>query len=237
MQTDELSALLVAWGNAWLTGRADLESAGKRLPGDGARVLTRLRADGAARLRLVLPVPGDVALLPGPGPFTTAALAAGAGAVAVGAGLGVVPDADRRGTSADGYVTVLTWQLHAVADHIPVAEPSVAEADQRLRQAVLDATAELRRIDVARWDPSVAGEIEEMRRRARSVGDRLPPGHPARAVSLLALATHVGTTAELALRGDGGAVTAAEAASRAAPLRELAAAVRAARVAAYSALD
>lgn len=236
MQTDELSALLVAWGNAWLAGRVDLESAGERLPGDGARVLTRLRADGAARLRLVLPVPGDVALLPGPGPFTTAALTAGAGAVAVGAGVGVVPDADRRGTSADGFVTVLTWQLHAVADCI-VAEPSVAEADQRLRSAVLDATAELRRIDVARWDPSVAGEIKEMRRRARSVGDRLPPGHLPRAVSLLALATHVGTTAELALRGDGGAVTAAEVASRAAPLRELTAAVRAARVAAYSALD
>ena len=236
MQTDELSALLVAWGNAWLAGRADLTAAGDRLPGDGARVLTRLRADGATRLRLVLPVPGDVALVPAPGGFSTAALAAGAGVVAVGAATGVVAAADERGTAADGYVTVLTWQLHAVEER-PVAEPSVAEADQRLREAVLDATAELRRIDAAKWDPSVAGELEEMRRRARTVGDRLPPGHPPRAVTLLALATHVGTTASLALRDDGATLTAAEAARRATVLRELAAAVRAARVAAYSALD
>lgn len=107
------SALLAAWGNAWLAGDASLPDLVERVtahddshvvrglaPSDPTceprvpaalptvvlpldRALGRLRAAGVQRLRLVLPAPGDPLGLPGPGPFSVAALAASEGVLAL----------------------------------------------------------------------------------------------------------------------------------------------------------
>src|SRR3954468_21774702 len=96
--TPPRSALLAAWGNAWLAGEAALTELVARvcamdddhtvtglwvddLPLEQA--VARLRADAVVRLRLVLPAPGDVVGLPGPGPFTAAALTASEAVLAV----------------------------------------------------------------------------------------------------------------------------------------------------------
>jgi hypothetical protein len=248
------SALLAAWGSAWLAGEAGLEEMVVRVGAhddahhvagladldlDLARAVARLRADGATGLRVVLPAPGDPLGLPGPGAFSAAALEAGEGVVAVrpdGTGTGLVPALTSHGTELDGTVTTVCWSASAVAFRGPCAGPSLHEAEHDLRRGVVEVAATLRDLDVARWRPDLAEALQALRREARAgIGDdELPGGFPVRARELLVRARQLAGVLALAGHDMGGALDTREAAAREASLRELARLVRRARVAAYN---
>lgn len=250
------SALLAAWGSAWLAGKASLEDAvagvaqhdvvhgvaglgpaPNEVPLD--RALGRLRADGVTRLRVVLPAPGDPLGLPGPGPFTRAALDAGEGALALrddGSGAGLVPEVTAHGSALDGTVTTVRWTAHQLAAVPPWPGPYLSEAEHDLRTGVLEVAAVLRDLDVARWRPDLADALRDLRATARAGLDdeELPDGYPPRAREVLVRSRQLAGVLELAGRDAGGAVDTREAAAREAQLRELARLVRRARVAAYN---
>lgn len=249
------SALLAAWGNAWLTGDAALPEFVERVSAYDdihsvaglatdvlplERAVTRLRANGTTRLRVVLPAPGDVVGLPGPGPFTAAALAASEGVLALredGTGTGLVPALTAHGSAFDGTVTTVTWTAYDVVVAGPDPGPYLHDAEHDLRRGVLECASALRDLDVARWRPDVTGALQDLRRQARGGldEDELPGGYPVRARQLLVQARQLAGVLQLAGEDLGGAVDTREAAGREAALRELARVVRRAHVAAYNA--
>ena len=253
--TPPRSALLAAWGNAWLAGDASLPElvehvtahddvhtvsglAPLGLPLEGA--VARLRAAGVQRLRLVLPAPGDAVGLPGPGPFTAAALTASEGVLALredGSGTGLVPALESHGSPFDGTVTTVTWTAHDVQVPGPDPGPFLHDAEHDLRRGVVACAAALRDLDFARWRPEVAGSLTDLRREARSGidEDELPGGYPQRARQLLVQARQLAGVLQLAGQDNGGAVDTREAAAREHALRELGRLVRRARVAGYNA--
>ncbi|MEV0594368.1 hypothetical protein [Nonomuraea cavernae] len=228
-----VSAILVAWGNAWLSGHAGLDEAADRVEKiSGPTVvgevplrahLADLRADGLRELRLALPAPGDPLGLSGPPAFNSAAVDAGQAVIAVLADrcLGLVPSPDLRGSS---YVGVRL----TVHDSGPVRPdlPSVAEAEQLLSAAMRAATEALSSVDgPAQGRPD---------RLADSDADAtLAPGYPARAHRVSALATRL--AAVLRLAGERG-LTSGQIAVRGTALRDLDHAVRQAIVAAHHAI-
>jgi hypothetical protein len=249
------SALLGAWGNAWLAGDAALPELvarvtayddDHRVVGLGAedlpieRAVARLRAAGVARLRVVLPAPGDVVGLPGPGPFTAAALTASEGVLGLrpdGSGTGLVPTLTAHGSPFDGTVTTVTWTAYDVVVAGPDPGPYLHDAEHDLRRGVLECAGALRDLDVARWRPDVAGALQDLRRQARSGidEDELPNGYPQRARQLLVQARQLAGVLQLAGEDLGGALDTREAAGRERALRELSHVVRRAHVAAYNA--
>lgn len=249
------SALLVAWGSAWLAGEVSLDELVSRaqahddhhvvtgLGADGldlGRALAQLRAGAVLTLRLVLPAPGDPVGLPGPGPFSSAALVAGEGVLALradGSGTGLVPVVGVHGSALDGTVTSVRWTAYDVAAAGPDPTPLLGEAELELRQGLAEAARALEDLDVARWRPEVAGRIEGLRARARlGRGEaELPECYPPKARQVLARADQVAGLLELAGPDPGGALDTREAAAREGQLRRLATLVRRARVAAYNA--
>ena len=252
--TPPRSALLAAWGNAWLAGETglpelvqhvsaydDLHSvvglAVDDLPLE--RAVARLRAAGVTRLRVVLPAPGDAVGLPGPGPFTAAALHASEGVLALrpdGTGTGLVPRLVSHGSPFDGTVTTVTWTAYDGVVPGPDPGPFLHDAEHDLRRGLLECLSALRELDVARWRPDLAEALVGLRRQARQGldDDELPNGHPQRAHDLLVQARSLAAVLSLAGQDLGGAVDIREAAGREAALRELARLVRRARVAAYN---
>jgi hypothetical protein len=248
------SALLAAWGSAWLAGDAALPELVARVSAhddahrvaglalddlDLAQAVARLRADGTTQLRVVLPAPGDPLGLPGPGAFTAAALEAGEGVVAVrpdGTGTGLVPTLTAHGSELDGTVTTVRWSSSPVAFRGPDAGPFLHEAEHDLRRGVVEVAALLRDLDVARWRPDLAEALQALRRQARAglEDDELPGGYPARARELLVRARQLAGILGLAGQDTGGAVDTREVTAREGALRELARLVRRARVAAYN---
>jgi hypothetical protein len=253
--TPPRSALLAAWGNAWLAGDTGLpelvervtayddEHAVQGLAADDLpldRAVARLRAAGTVRLRVVLPAPGDPLGLPGPGPFTAAALTASEGVLALradGTGTGLVPTLTAHGSAFDGTVTTVTWSSYDVVAPGPDPGPFLHDAEHDLRRGLAECTSVLRDLDVARWRPDVADALQDLRRAARQGldDDELPGGHPQRARSLLVQARSLATVLALAGEDIGGAVDTREAEGRERALRELGLLVRRARVAAYNA--
>ena len=249
------SALLAAWGNAWLSGDAALPELVSRVtahdddhrvvglaPDDlpVERAVARLRAAGVTRLRVVLPAPGDVVGLPGPGPFTAAALSASEGVLALredGTGSGLVPTLTSHGSPFDGTVTTVTWTAYDVSVPGPDPGPYLHDAEHDLRRGVLECVGTLRDLDVARWRPEVAEALQDLRSAARAGidEDELPGGYPPRARELLVRARQLAGVLSLAGDDLGGAVDTREAAAREAALRELGRVVRRAHVAAYNA--
>ena len=249
------SALLAAWGNAWLAGDTGLPELVERVTAhdDDHRVvglavddllldraMARLRAAGVTRLRVVLPAPGDVIGLPGPGPFTAAALHASEGVLALrsdGTGTGLVPTLVSHGSAFDGTVTTVTWASYDVVVGGPDPGPYLHDAEHDLRRGVLECVGALRDLDVARWRPEVAEALQDLRSQARSGldEDELPGGYPVRARRLLVQARQLAGVVTLAGQDLGGAVDTREAAARETALRELARVVRRAHVAAYNA--
>jgi hypothetical protein len=248
------SALLVAWGNAWLAGEvalAELVEHASVL--DEAHTVTglwvddlpleqavgRLRADAVVRLRLVLPAPGDVVGLPGPGAFTSAALAASEGVLALRAddtGLGLVPSVTAHGSVYDGTVTTVVWTAYDVALPGPDPGPFLHDAEHDLRRGLLECVELLRGLDVARWRPELAGALQDLRREARSGidDDELPGSYSMRARQLLVQARQLAGVLSLATVDAGGAIDTRETAAREQALRGLEHLVRRARVAAYN---
>ena len=236
--------MFAAWYAAWLNGTAgsdDVLSATvdadaphlvADLDGDLiplAEALVRFRRSNAS-LRLVLPVAGDVRGLPGPGEFRAAAL--DAGEAVVGDGIALVPEiVDYAPSSAP---TTVTWRMFRT-DPAPVDYIALSDAQQELTEEIRAAATALSAADVAGWMDDIADQLRD----ARGAGERLvlPPGHPPRAVALLAQAERLQAVLDLAARDPvGGAVDRMGMAARASGLRPLATAVRRARLAGYNAL-
>ena len=249
------SALLAAWGNAWLAGETSLPELVERVTArDDAHDVTglwvddlpleqamgRLRAEGVVRLRVVLPAPGDVLGLPGPGAFTSAAIDASEGVLALqatGAGTGLVPAVTAHGSEFDGTVTTVRWAAYGVELAGPDPGPFLHDAEHDLRRGLLECVEVLRGLDVARWRPEIAGALQELRDQARRglTDDELPGSYPVRARQVLAQARQLAGVLELAGQDAGGAVDTRETAEREKALRRLGQLVRRARVAAYNA--
>ena len=252
--TPPRSALLAAWGNAWLAGDAGLPELVARVTAYDdlhtvtglavddlplERAVARLRAAGVTRLRVVLPAPGDAVGLPGPGPFTSAALLASEGVLALredGSGTGLVPTLVSHGSPFDGTVTTVTWATWEVAAAPVDPGPWLHDAEHDLRRGLLECVGALRDLDVARWRPDVAEALADLRSQARRGldADELPDGYPTRARDLLVQARSLAAVLQLAHQDSGGAVDTREAAGREAALRELGRLVRRARLAAYN---
>lgn len=248
------SALLVAWGNAWLSAEVGLSELVERVSVmDDDHSLTglwvddlpltqavaRLRADGVVRLRLVLPAPGDVVGLPGPGAFAAAALTACEGVLALradGSGIGLVPVVTAHGSAYDGTVTTVLWTAYDVSVPGPEPGPFLHDAEHDLRRGVLECVELLKSLDVARWRPEVAGALQDLRKEARRgiEDDELPGSYSIRARQLLVQARQLAGVLDLATVDAGGAVDTRETAAREQALRGLEHLVRRARVAAYN---
>lgn len=243
------SVRLVAWARAWRAGLVPYDELAEQIAGgeehmvadapgtwtdvslrDALSALSKIHPD---EIRLVLPVPGDPRGLPGPGPFTAAALLAGEGALA--GVYGLVPEV-RTHTSGSGdtFSTVL-WRMYELPTVLPRGyEPGTAEAEAELSTALVEATRELTRLDVAQWRPELAGALAALRRPGN--GGDLPPGYDPRARRLYARASLLDRVLVLASRtAPGGAVTGYEARRRDEVLRPLLAACRQALVAACNA--
>ncbi|MCW2622374.1 MAG: hypothetical protein JWL64_1976 [Frankiales bacterium] len=253
------SALLSTWGAAWTRGEASLpdlrarvcahddahtvsgvDPLDDRLPVDGA--VTRLRAAGVVRWRLVLPAPGDLVGLPGPGAFTRAAVDASEGVLALredGTGTGLVPRVTAHGSAFDGTVTTVHWTAYDVVLGGPDPGPFLHDAEHDLRRGVVEVAGVLQDLQVSRWRPELAEALMELRRQARAGIDEgeLPGGFPLRARDLLVKARQLGTVVTLALADGGGAIDSRETVERERALRRLGELVRRATVAAYNAQE
>jgi hypothetical protein len=240
------SGPLAAWTNAWLAGRVSIDQVVDAVTGRDARhavtglpdgptagaltdLLISWRRDGGP-VRCVLPEPGDVRGLAGPADHRAAALTAGE---SVGtARLGAVPHVVVHAPSSNP--TSVTWQVFVLAA-VPDDPQSVPDAQFELTAAIRGSAAELAQAQVTQALPGDADALHD----ARRAGERLnlPPGHPQRAVSLLAQSQRVDAVVRLArLDPLGGAVDRTGARSRDEALRPLALVVRRARVVAYNAI-
>lgn len=244
------SARFVAWVRAWRAGLVPYDDVADEIAGDeehmvsdapgtwtdvplaqGIAALSKFHPD---EIRLVLPAPGDPRGLPGPGPFTGAALVAGEGVVAPG--LGLIPEV-RSHTSGSGmtFETVL-WRCYPLPEITPpvVDQLSPAEAEAELSQALVEATRELAKLDIAQWRPELAGALAALRRPDN--GTDLPPGYDPRARRLYARANVLDRVLALAEHvAPGGAVNGYEAQKRDAALRPLFGSCRQALMAACNA--
>jgi hypothetical protein len=230
------------WATAWLTGRTSYDEALDALIGDTAHrvvglpgtteavplgwALSALRGLGERRLRLVLPVPGDVRGLPAvPG---LAALALEAGQAAVGDRVVFVPE--ELGPEAISWTAV---SLAGAAPSAPPVEGTLSAASGELDLAVGDAARALVSLDLARWNPEVPTLLAGLAKTTRAPG--LPPDHDPLALSVLGRAQRLARVLDLAMAdAPGAAVTHAQAAARDDALRPLAHAVRQATVAAFN---
>src|SRR5437899_8833341 len=168
------SARLVVWGNAWLLGATSLDEAQAAVCTDGrqqrvlglghhdpasiAVALGVLRGVGAQRLKLVLPVPGDVVDLPAGTRFAVEAAAAHEGAIAV----------DNDGAAIRGLVPrqsdeLVVWQATALQRPPVPSLESLSDAERELMGAMRTGTEELVQLDVARWRPDLADALEKLR--------------------------------------------------------------------------
>jgi hypothetical protein len=121
---------------------------------------------------------------------------------------------------------------------VPAAPPDdvwLADAEHDLTEAIRGAAAALADAQSARWRP----QLSESLAGARRAGDvlPLPPGHPQRAVRVLAQAERLSAVLDIAdPMGPGDAVDRCAMSQRAEALAPLVTAVRRARLAAYNAM-
>jgi hypothetical protein len=240
------SARFVAWSHAVRLGNASPDRAADEiaagdpphrvqgLPGDGQTLPVLLaRLAPTTGPRLVLPATGDPRGLPGPGALTAAAISAGEAVLLpelpAGVLLGLVPVPESSRTTWQAY----PFEPADLADTRPTGLPSLAEADRSLAESVREATELLTRLDLARLDDESAAALGALRAGALD-GDGLAPGYPQRAYRVLALARRLRVIVALASRGDGAALTAAEAEARRRVLADLDRAARHAEAAAYN---
>lgn len=243
------STRFVTWVRSWRAGLSPYDEVAGEIAGDEehlvadapdtwtdvplASVLSVFAKLSPDDIRLVLPAAGDPRGLPGPGPFTGAALLAEEGVIAGRHGL--VPEVQRHTSgSGDTFETVL-WRMYPLAESPARGyEPGPAEAEADLTTAIIEATGQLTRLDVAQWRPELAGALATLRR-PDFAGD-LPPGYDARSRRLYARASVLDQVLTLAGQAaPGGAVTGYEATRRDEALRPLRTACRHALVAACNA--
>lgn len=203
MHAIPFSAVLAAWGNAWLTGHIGLDEAADAIedacgpgvvtgvlgvPGDVPlrRGLAALRGAGMAALRLAKPAAGDPLGLAGPRELTVAAVEAGEAVLIEGDGvcLGLVPEEDHRGSSYVGT----RWLGHPANPVNRSALPSLAEADRELTLALRAAAEILTAGGETEVRPELADALMSLRDAQRSAPNGLAPGYPGRAHRVAALA-------------------------------------------------
>lgn len=243
------SGVLAGWGNAWLAGLVGLDDIITRvhqaLPGDAPHTvgddplvlgLGALRSAGAERMRLALPVPGDVSGLPGPPELNRDALAAGEALIVIGPSppLVLVPSVIVHGPAAEGALESVHWRVVRAA-RVPPPPAGLRAADHELSMTIRKTTTALLDLDIASARPEVLAMLRD--RGEPDPGPGLGPGYPPLAHALLARAERLANLLELAARDDGAAVTASEIGRRTAALRGLSGAVRRAYEAAYDAFD
>ncbi|PDP85714.1 hypothetical protein CQJ94_18285 [Glycomyces fuscus] len=246
------SAPLVAWGNAWLSGHVGLDEAvdaverrggpnligtvpAEGLPFDSGvplrAALVRLRGLGLSAFRLALPTWGDPLGLVGPKELNQAAVEAREGVLVrlSDRQVGLVPSADRRGSS---YVGV-SWTPYPANDALPQV-PGLAEAEQALKLALIETARAMEDVDdVAPFGPDVHRRLGELDGGGPS---SLARGYPPRAHRVAEQAARLARVVELAEPSSGRGLTAHQATSRSEGLRRLDAAVRRALVAAHGAI-
>ncbi|MGY1826567.1 MULTISPECIES: hypothetical protein [unclassified Blastococcus] len=231
---------LAVWATAWLSGRSSYDETLEALTGEHAHLvtglpgepaavplgaaLTALRGLGERRLRLVLPVPGDVRGLPAVPGLAPAALEAGQ--AAVGERVALVP---RSGPE------VVTWTAFPLTGALPPppVEGTLRSVSGALDLAVGDAARTLAGLDLARWHPEVPALLADLARPKPAPG--LPFDHDPLALSVLGRAQRLAAVLDLATTdAPGAAVNQAQIAARDSALRPLADAVRGAITAAYN---
>ena len=189
-------------------------------------------------IAVVLPVPGDVrGLIPGT-QFSHDALAAGEAVVVSGPdgdAVGIVPMFESTDESADDG-GVLTWSVYSVTE-CPLSDAiDLGEAEYALRSAVRTAAEALGGLELAGGGAASPRVLVEEVLAANS-HHRLPEHAPPRAVRVLSTAAHVDAIIAVT---DGMPATGARSASEARiaddAMRPLSSVVRAARVAALSAI-
>ncbi|MDQ1463990.1 MAG: hypothetical protein QOC73_931 [Actinomycetota bacterium] len=269
----ELCGRFVAWIGSALAGRVDaaVATAAVEAGSDGhvvtgwpdggpaARIdapelsldelVMRLADAGVRQVALALPVAGDPVGVTGTGAFGRAALEAECGVV-LGTGLtrfGLVPAADRRGSSYRGWrwrvfaepvdpaVDVAAADPFAPVGSLAVVDPHrvVEQADRALSRALRAATDELAALDLAQWRPEVAAGRKEAEAALRAAGQRMPPDWPAPARALAERSLALWRIVRVA-RADSGAVSASGSQARGQALAALSHAVREAAMAAYN---
>jgi hypothetical protein len=254
-------AALAAWGSAVLAGTASIDDAVSAVQGtdlphtvdlsnlpfeapvDGlVGLFAALRRAGVQRLRMVLPVEGDLAGLPGPPHFNAAALDVGECVVSDdGLPCGLVPVIVRHGPAGeepaddelDSTVSVLWVGLptHRCAPGGGLAD--LSESRRALLTTLQEASSTLEHLQVTAWTADPVADLDHVRQ--RSVSADMPPGTPSRAASVLDLAWRVRAVVEIAAQNDGGAITTFESEQRRHALRRLDVASRHAVVAAVNA--
>ncbi|MGY1837502.1 hypothetical protein ACI79P_20650 [Blastococcus sp. SYSU DS0510] len=231
---------LAVWATAWLSGRSSYDETLEALTGEHAHLvtglpgepaavplgaaLTALRGLGERRLRLVLPVPGDVRGLPAVPGLAPTALEAGQ--AAVGERVALVP---RSGPE------VVTWTAFPLTGALtpPPVEGTLRSVSGALDLAVGDAARTLAGPDLARWHPEVPALLADLARPKPAPG--LPFDHDPLALSVLGRAQRLAAVLDLATTdAPGAAVNQAQISARDSALRPLADAVREAVVCAYN---
>jgi hypothetical protein len=232
------------WATAWLAGRSPYDEALDAIAGDAAHrvtglpgtaqavplgwALTALRGLGEHRLRLVLPVAGDVRGLPQAPGLTAVALESGQ--AAVGGQLALVPEP--VGPEA---VQWTAFSLTGLPPVPPTPEGNLRAVSGALDLAVGDTARALAGLDLARWNPEVPALLAGLAKATAAPG--LPPDHDPLALSVLGRAQRLAKVLDLAMAdAPGGAVNHAQAAARDRALRPLAQAVREAVAASFNAV-
>lgn len=234
------AARTACWLNAWIGGRepadevigglhghaTEVEFRGLGSPASlsAALVLGEVRRLGVTHATAALPAPGDLVGLGGPAAFNEAVLDRGEGVVLHGPGLGLVPHASQA---------VLSW--HAQPASPPGFVPDIATADRELRDAFRTTTERLVELDVTSWSPDIADALMNLRTPIRlDAAMAFASPQAARSTITALRALHI---VDLALRDDGGSVTASEMTARRDALALLSHAGRQAVVAACSSVD
>lgn len=211
-----------------VTGADDLVE-----PGGTLDALVAAWAVGDRAAAAVLPVPGD----PSGTPSVVGDLALDAGECVLahcgGRSWAAVPEVIAFGSVHDtGHL--VTWQVREVPDWraaLPGVVGTLAEAEQAMRQALIEAAQALADLDVSRWREDAADTIAALRS-TDDPGWPLPAGTPPRAVRVLSTAVRLRTIVELATADDGGAINLWQADQRSAALRHVDHAARRAMAAA-----
>jgi hypothetical protein len=217
------SVRLSLWAtHAWATGTPVERAIAHAFPdidhvaGDLDR-LTLWHDLGERALLVALPAPGDLVGMPGASLDAQGAAAAGGECVFV-PGLGglLVPTISSYGSGTEGGPDVGTrvdWTAYD-ADPVPRHRIEALEASQlerHLREEIRTATEAIDDVGGQPFGAAAARELADA-----ALGGRwgLPPGLPARAARVIALAGTIDSVVDVALGAGDGALTAAEAASR-----------------------
>ena len=204
------SVRLALWTTAaWRDGADPAEILAAALPdidhvaGDLGR-LDLWRELGERALLVALPAPGDLHGMPGASPSAQGAAAdAGECVFVPGVGGMLVPTLAAFGRASGSALDVgtrLDWRAFD-ADPVPrhrVEALDVSQLERHLRLDLMEATEALDRVGGRPFDAAAAREVAEA-----ALGGRwgLPPGVPARAQRVLALAGTVGQIVDAALSG------------------------------------